>query len=231
LIGLDWQAMRFETDEAHALAGVHGVAEAQRDWIDHCQRLTGGWAAGLALLLHSGQDTSPNVEPAASTKEVLFDYFASEIFAPLPENVRSLLIKAAPFPKLFPAVLAMLDEEAETLFREFILARAASLHGEQGWRMLVQRAAEILVTLGQHEDAVPFLIESADWEGLAKPIKIRAPGMLMLGLNHKCWPWPLRIYTLGRFAIALNDQPLPQCRESSAQTHRTTDGHHRSWRT
>lgn len=70
-----------------------------RDAIDTLHRRSGGWVAGLLLLLTEGQEKKPDYSSIhLETPEVVFDYLAGEVFERIDDKTKTFLLKTAFLP-------------------------------------------------------------------------------------------------------------------------------------
>ena len=93
VVQIDWGALQLTPDETGAI-GKLSSEQAQA-----LHRLCDGWVAGLVLLL-ANRDAAKFHEAtrAQNSKESLFGYFASEVFARTTPETRDLLMRTALFP-------------------------------------------------------------------------------------------------------------------------------------
>lgn len=182
---IGWDELRLTASEAGSLLGPdHDPRSVAR-----LHELTQGWAAGLLLLRDLDNDdlAAAAQAPGGGSLRVLFDYFASEIFAAASPELRRLLLRTAYFPGFTGAMARaasgladagdMLDRLARehffvgrlsdselgyqyhALFRDFLRA----LNHAEGTVTAAKRdAAAILASHGRPEDAVALFIEVGD---------------------------------------------------------------------
>lgn len=79
------------------------------------------------------------------------------------------------------------------LFRSFLLHRARGHFGADGWRALVQRAAEALASAGEWEPALALFAEGAAWAGYARVLLAHAEGLLDQGRGQSLAEWIARV--------------------------------------
>lgn len=169
---------------------------------DRLYTLTGGWAAGLVLMLQKLDVHHPENLADSSTAAV-FDYFASELFEGVGDELRAFLLKTALLPN-FTAAMArkltgspdaarMLDSllrrnlfitrrgsgelvnyQYHDLFRDFLLAQGRREIGFSVYMELRKRAADLLIGNGQHEAAVELLVAAGEGDALATLIETQA---------------------------------------------------------
>lgn len=178
-------------------------------------RTTGGWAAGLAIMLE--QERSGGVLTGEEVKGRVFDYFAAEFFNRLDERAKSLLLKTSVLNEFDAATAGrvsgikeaahMLAElhrgncfterrllsrpvyQYHPLFKEFLREQLESSYGEEGLRRLRTRAASVLEELKNSEEAVELLVAAADWDGLSRILKNCAPELMGQGRHQHLSHW------------------------------------------
>ncbi len=213
LIG--WQELQLTPEEVKGIGKLKGQPPAS---LEQLYDKTYGWVAGLVLLLeqgkidhlaaHSFQDRSP---------QVLFDYFAGEIFAKMEAEAQRVLLASAFLPKMTANMVAQLTHsssagpllaelnrknyftlklthaepvyEYHPLFREFLLIRA-----QQEWSQALlletqQHAASILENAGQAEAAVTLYAAAGDWVNLPRLIIQQASQVIAEGRNQTLEKW------------------------------------------
>lgn len=207
MVRIGWEDLKLTIEEAEAIASAKGMANRQTAHSLH--ERTGGWAAGLMLMLERLRRGLPGKDPEAESHQAVFDYFASEIFEEASAENQLIMLKTSLF-AAFSAELAremtgnrdvsrLLDHlcdrqlftyrrgadspryEYHDLFREFLLRRARSFFPADEFRSLLLRAAALNEAFGQAEDAFPLQVEAQDWEGATRVVLASAPGLLAQG--------------------------------------------------
>jgi DNA-binding SARP family transcriptional activator len=168
----------------------------------------------LEELASTGQ-TAPAPENQAS--QVIFDYFAGEIFKKADPETREVLLQTAFLPRVTEAaakditgvsrageILRELQRqnyftqkraakeptyEFHPLFREFLLTETRRHYGVERRREMLRRSAELTETMGQVESAAALLSEAADWAGLADLICRHAGALLSQGRGQTLSEW------------------------------------------
>jgi LuxR family maltose regulon positive regulatory protein len=158
--------------------------------VEHAYRESRGWPAGFSLLLHQG---SPSIK---SAREVLFEYFAGELFDRLDARTRSLLLRTAPLPQFTAAMAVALGEEPEAaavlerlqqgahfllcrpgseavyefhpLYREYLLTRARRDLPADLLAALRDRGGDLLTQAGEVEQAAELFRESGNEDALSR---------------------------------------------------------------
>lgn len=215
---LDASAMQLTPEESAGIGALHGVAARGRDALDALHARAQGWAAGLVLLLEGNRHGAAVDAVAAPVgQQLLFEYFAGEIFARTDPRVQTFLLKTALFPKLTVAAARALtgvdDAQAiledlvrrnyftarhagveptyryHTLFREFLLAEARRRLSGEAQRAAKHAAASRLIADGQLEDAVDLLCDIGDWDVLGELIARHAPAFMAEGRSRTVETW------------------------------------------
>jgi LuxR family maltose regulon positive regulatory protein len=215
---IGWDHLRLSLAEAQGLADLRRGEPVPPEFVAHCHERSQGWTAGLVLLLdHAGAVTDDDGAAGDPGTQLLFDYFAEEIFGRLPAPTQTVLLQTALLPYITPLlaerltgsveVAGILDSlhknsffvarrpgtesayELHPLFHEFLVTRAQrTLNLEELMRLQV-RAAEIMLDAGRPEEAVPFYLALDDWSALAKTLLPLAPEMLMQGRHQTLLAW------------------------------------------
>jgi LuxR family transcriptional regulator, maltose regulon positive regulatory protein len=207
-------ALRLTEIEAEGLIQRRGGA-GRRDVAALVER-TQGWVAGLVLLLEAG--TSETAAPAGSfVPDVMFDYFAGEIFREMDTDAQNDLLQLAFLPSASARMAesltgrreagAMLealsrrnyftskDIEAEPhyrlhpLFREFLLSTARARLSSEELASIRRRAAEALEAAGQPNEAIELLSADEAWTEIAAIIRRWAKGLFEQGRGQTLAAW------------------------------------------
>jgi len=228
---LGWPELRFTPTEATGLVRKLAPGRWPGATLRSLYNTTEGWCAGLILLfdqLRSGGRALRG--PSQPSLEVLFDYFAGEIFKKAEPNVQDVLLRTAFLPQVTAAMaqtltglpaagdtLAALHKqnyftnkqagnpptyEYHPLFREFLLVRAAQTYSPEELAKIRRTAASLLDAAGRVEAAAGLLRDALDWEGLAQLIHRHGATLLSQGRGQTIEDW------LGNLPPAiLDDQP------------------------
>lgn len=105
---LDAQILKLTREEAGGIARRLGDKQPRDDSIQQIHERTDGWAAGTVLLLEHQQRASNPC--GATTPQVLFDYFAGEIFRHMDTEARRILLESALLPTMTAAVTQITGE-------------------------------------------------------------------------------------------------------------------------
>ena len=209
---VDWEELKLTRDEAHSIASV-GSPLPTAD-VDSAWERSRGWVAGLVLLLaHLRRYGVPSLSaPPDEGPVVVFDYFASVLFASFPKETKQLLSAAALLPQLTADQAAELSEldsakrilddlvrrflfvdredgpprayRLHPLFRQFLLSRtwAAVSAGERKAARL--RAARLAERADDFEAAAALYREAEEWTELSRVVVEHAPMLLGQGRSR-----------------------------------------------
>ncbi|MEP6873897.1 MAG: BTAD domain-containing putative transcriptional regulator [Burkholderiales bacterium] len=213
---IGWEALRLTTDEAQSIASVDRQFDAAT--LSDLARHADGWAAGLVLLLQG--PTSAGVPPAASamqSMEMVFGYFAGQVFDDAPAATRDLLLRTAFLPRVSEAAARALTGNPDAghalaelhrrrlfterqggasdcyqyhaLFREFLIDRIHVSLSPDERRQLKTDCAELLAASGDAADAVRLHVENADWNAATALILACAAGLVVEGRWRTLEAW------------------------------------------
>jgi len=213
--------LRLNAAEASAIARARSLSVAA-PLVDQLVGQTQGWAAGLILMMEAAESGTPVVEgQIAAVPELLFDYFAGEVFQQMEERSQRILMMLAVMPSMTAATAQALtcdataaelldqldrrsyftvrDAEAEPhyrfhpLFREFLLTNARRSFSATEWVSVLLRAAQALEKSGQPDAAIPLLHEVAAWDDLVRIIKDWAQSLAEKGRYATLRAWLERL--------------------------------------
>ena len=215
---LDWPQLRFTQTEATGLVRKLAPGRWSRNTINRLHTATDGWAAGLVLSLEQLRSEGETSEkPKSQSSEVLFDYFAGEIFKKTDPVTQDVLLQTAFVPRVTASMaekltgslmpvrfLANLHKqnyftnklagsesayEYHPLFREFLLSQAHRTYLPARVAEIRRVAAGLVEAAGQVEVAADLLRDAEDWEGLAQLICRHAPTLLAQGRGQTVEEW------------------------------------------
>src|SRR5262249_38257171 len=101
---VDWDDLKLSLDETTAIVQARLPAMGQKE-IQHLYEHSGGWAAGLTLMLESYRKSDGASLGLPTERESIFAYLAAQIFERLPETTRRFLVATAVLPQV-PVSLA-----------------------------------------------------------------------------------------------------------------------------
>lgn len=200
---VDDAALRFTLDESCAMAALRGntrAAQLDRPALERLHLAASGWAAGLVLLL---ERTTPGAgAPARNEHQVLFDYFAAEIFFAFDATTQQVLCQTALLPQASAALAQQLTGEPSAgriladlyernyfvlkqghgavyqfhpLFQAFLRHRAEAAWPTAQLNAVRTHAAQLLEANGDPEGAAELWRSAADWPALARQALKHAP--------------------------------------------------------
>ncbi len=219
LVLLDAQELGLTRDEALALVAAREsrpLSATDRTRTDRLLVETQGWFAGFTLLLaESGRPDPPAAR--AQTHQLLFDYFASELFGHIEPSMQDALLRTALLPTMTAAdarrisghaavggLLADLHRrncfvvqrgaaepvyEYHALFRAFLANRGAALLSADDWRALQSQSAELLAQTGRVDAAAGLYRAAQDWTALSALVLRAAPGLIAAGRHRTLENW------------------------------------------
>jgi LuxR family maltose regulon positive regulatory protein len=104
LASLGSEDLQFNTSDARRMLRRLDARSFDEAGVEQALSRTEGWAAGLQLILRAGVFDARRRLDAPGTDKTLFDYFANESFASLPEDLQDFLIRCSVLRELSPAL-------------------------------------------------------------------------------------------------------------------------------
>ncbi len=218
MVVIDATMLNVEPGELEQIATLRGHALPPEACAQLHQR-TGGWAAGLVLMLEHAKLSGALPDwPAESTPRVVFDFLAGEIFDRFDPKMQRFLLKLAGLPRVTAEIAQQLTGEDKAarlllnlalnnyfvsearwqdgrgfqfhpLMRDFLQHRAA-LDFPQALEVAHLRlAASLLREAGHAEDAASLLMRCRDWSSLAELAAAQAESMLAQGRGEQLALW------------------------------------------
>jgi two-component SAPR family response regulator len=214
LIG--WDALKLTLNETVSIASVGHSHDAAH--LEELHRHTNGWAAGLILMLERLKQTGQINHLAGSENlEMVFDYFATQLFDAASAETRDMLLRMSYLPRLTAetaqvisgkanagALLADLSKrnlftdrrygdetsfQFHALFRTFLREKARHQLDISEHERLASSAAALLQTTGQIEEAFALHVESGAWDVAARLIAREAEGLIHQGRRQTLRQW------------------------------------------
>ncbi|HWM44540.1 MAG TPA: hypothetical protein VNP36_19030 [Burkholderiales bacterium] len=211
---IGWEELRLTRDETGAIAARRRPGFTT-EAVDALYVRTQGWAAGLVLMLEQGKVSEP---PGSSSRQLVFDYLAGEIFQKSDARTQQLLLHTAYLPEMTTAMaralagdegtaelldgltrnnyfVAVRDTQPEPLYqyhpmlRDFLQARAAESLSKEHRRELQRASAAQMEQAGRIEDAVALYRECHDWGEMARLIEAHAAALLGQGRGETIARW------------------------------------------
>ncbi len=213
---LGWDDLRLTLGEVRGVERLSRTARPTRAFVDELHEKTQGWAAGLVLLLQHG--TTVQSGPGTlqgNSPQVLFDYFAGEIFAKLEAQAQRVLLVSSLLPKMTTSTVEQLTGmagaggiveelhrknyftmkhagglyEFHPLFREFLLSRGRQTFAHGELAATQRRAAVLLAAEGEIEAAAQLAREAGDWDALAGLVLKFAQALVQQGRSRTIEVW------------------------------------------
>jgi LuxR family maltose regulon positive regulatory protein len=221
LVVLGADELWFAEDESLAVQQLSASPARTRSAVQmrELHQATGGWAAGLQLLLHHADpDSTAAVSGHVASDTALCDYLAAEVFDRQPEAIRSFLLKVAHLPRMTPATASALGGSAgaarilasmqrdnvftavhevdgelhyefHPLLRQFLLWRARVDLPAAERARVMRLAASLLAQAGEVDAAAQVLIAGGQWDDLQRLIVEHAARLLERGWHQTLAAW------------------------------------------
>jgi LuxR family transcriptional regulator, maltose regulon positive regulatory protein len=215
---LEFNELRFNRREVNALVKRLTPGKWSKGAIDQLYETAVGWAAGLVLLLEQlRKDRKTTIDGDVKTSQVLFNYFAGEIFNKADRITQNVLLQTAFLPRVTAAMAQKLTRQIEAgqilaglhkqnyftnklggseptyeyhpLFREFLLSQAHKIYLPTRVAEIRRVAARLVEAGGQVEAGADLLLDAKDWEGLAQLICRHAATLLAQGRGQTVEQW------------------------------------------
>lgn len=212
---VDWDHLKLTLEEAREIAATRMSIDAVE--IERLHATSGGWAAGLTLLLEGRRRAGSTSSDLPDNRDAIFDYFAAQIFARVPEATQRFLVATAFLPQVPVSIARELTDNAEAgaildnlyhrhlfthrrpgaepvywyhaLFRSFLKAQAESVLGADRIDETMSRAARLLEAAGLFDDAFELFREARDWPAASRLIERRASDLLAHGRGQTLREW------------------------------------------
>ncbi|RLA34328.1 MAG: hypothetical protein DRR03_06735, partial [Gammaproteobacteria bacterium] len=228
LVELGWPELQLTREESDAIA-IKRSPELDEDALATLYRRTAGWPAGLVLLLEHGPvDLAAIHGHESMLPQVLFDYLAGEIFEKLPTDAQEFLLWAAVLKRLSQEMAMAFDGtgqgeatlrrlahggyfvserqlpsgmvyEFHPMLREFLLRRVRDQVPPKRSNRWREQAADLLLQVGQVEEAIELLIDLDAWGRAATLIAEHASTLIAQGRSETMTAWfdafPARSFT------------------------------------
>lgn len=216
-----WEDLQLQTLEARQLASARaerlGIELADQQ-LSHLEAECDGWAAGVILALECARLPGPGaMHGVGAASAQLFAYFATEVMAASPADLREFLLESAFLPTMTAAALDRMRGKQghnrelarltaqnffvtehggstpsfryHPLFRDFLLARAHEEWSEAQLADVQRRAASAVAEAGEVEAAVELYLEAEDPTSAAHLIVREAPVLVQQGRAHTLRAW------------------------------------------
>ena len=215
---LQFDELRFNRGEVNALVKRLAPGKWSKGAIDQLYETADGWAAGLVLLLEKlRKDRQTTIDADGKSSQVLFDYFAGEIFKKADRVTQNVLLQTAFLPRVTASMAQKLTGQLEAgqilaalhkqnyftnklgggestyeyhpLFREFLLSQAHKTYLPARVAEIRRSAAGLVDSAGQVDVAADLLRDAEDWQGLAQLTCRHAGTLLAQGRGQTVEQW------------------------------------------
>ena len=216
---IDNTKLALTSTEARSVARIRGLALSPGE-IEQMLSETGGWAAGVTLLMEDRAISARCGWRPGGNAQVLFDYFAREVFAKMDTGVREILLATSCLTEVSAEVAlrltknhrahAVLSDLARrnyftsvhgrndtyryhTLFRAFLQSQAHNTLAADQLNAIRATAATLLVETGEIEAAALLLADMRDWPALANLCVEAAARLLAQGRAQTLVSWAMML--------------------------------------
>ena len=214
-----WEDLKLSFDETTLLVKRVHQKDLSNSTVHKLYKKVDGWIAGLILL--SSQTDIKKLHPQIlqrDTPEIIFDYFANEVFENVPEEIRNFLVATSMLSRITVEMAQALTGHSESenilevvsdldnfftfkhrgnsdfynyhaLFREFLIARANKRFSAEVHTKLKSRAATLLESIGDIENAAALYRQIGDDTKFINLILRNTPNLLEQGRHKTVEDW------------------------------------------
>ena len=215
---LGWRELRLTPDEADAIARIKAGKELQSRALSLLRKASDGWVAGLMLLLEANRIEDLDSLPLDDLpREEIFGYFTSELFDRNSRETKQFLLETSFLPKMSARMVCELTNNPKAgrifadldrknyftdryfsrkevlqyhpLFREFLMGKAHEVIDPARLAIIKNRAAGLLETSGDLEDALALFLEMQDWPEAIRVLLANAPALIAQGRSRALLGW------------------------------------------
>jgi len=212
-----WEELQLRREESAAIVAKRRPS-LPAEAVEALYARTQGWAAGLVLMLEQSHLGPIAQAPDLSTRQLVFDYLAGEIFQKSNERIQKFLVQTAYVPKMTARIAIELSGDADAaqliaelhrfnyfvslretepepvyqyhpMLRDFLQARAEEALPKDRRRALQRASARQMEQAGAVEDAIALYRESHDWEEMARVVDGQAESLLRQGRGETLARW------------------------------------------
>ena len=213
-----WEDLRLTREEAGSIVAQRQLS-LSAELVDSVYARTQGWAAGLVLMLAQARVSGAIADgPGLPTRQLVFDYFAGEIFHKADVRAQQFLLHTAYLPEMTAGIARELSGDPATeellasltrnnyfvtlrethpepvyqyhpMLRDFLQARAVEALPKERRRDLQRRSAAQMEHAGRIEDAVALYGDSHDWDDMARLIEAHAATLVTQGRGETLARW------------------------------------------
>lgn len=215
---LGWEQIRLAPAESREIVEIKGQGKFSDNIVSSLHAISGGWAAGLVLMIESLRSGgNPHHLAGKLPRDEIFNYFAAEIFNKTEKQTHDFLLKTAFLPHLTPRMAEKLTGGANAarilsglcrgnfftvkhsayedsyqyhpLFREFLQTRSFDLLEPEEIKGIRRTSAKLLEEIGRIEEAVLLFRQAGDMEGLVSLIIKHAAWLTAQGRTQTLLEW------------------------------------------
>ena len=216
---LNWDDISLTLEESIGIGRLRTKGKGlNNEVLEALHKQTQGWVAGLILLLEQSEcNITPEMLKDQLNHQIVFDYFAGEIFQRADKATQEFLLKTSFLPRITASVAALLTGrkhaadilntlvrrnyftirhagaegvfEYHPLFRAFLENRMDHTLNNKELAELKNKAARLLIKADNIEDAVPLLQQTEDWQTLTSLILQQAPQLAQQGRLQTLAEW------------------------------------------
>ena len=211
---IDWDGLKLTLDEVEAIGRARGVRETATIRALHSK--SGGWAAGLVLMLERPRADGGGVA-LSDSGELLAGYFNSVVMNGVDEDTQRFLLATSTFPRITVAMAEQLTGNPRSeqiledlyrrrlfthrvhgaattyqyhaLFREFLHSRTLAVYSDAEREALLGKAAAVLDAAQFSLDAIALYCQAKRWEAAASLLIAQAPALLAQGRSQTLAGW------------------------------------------
>lgn len=217
---VDWDDLKLNIEEARTIihARLSGIEEAEAQRL---LRESGGWAAGLTLMLESYRNRHGTSVGMPMERESIFSYFTTQIFERLPPATKHFLVSTAVLPQVPVSLARDLTGNAHAseiledlykrhlfthrrsgveptywyhaLFRSFLREKSDAVLSSETLRETERKAGRLLEARLDFDDAFQLFHDAADWSAVRRLIERHAPTLLAQGRGQTLRDWVLAL--------------------------------------
>ena len=218
MIQIGWDKVRLTVEETAEIAHLQTKKPISKSIIRKMHKASGGWAAGLMMMLAQVDPEDFNWQWIQSfTPQEMLDYFAKEVFESESPETQDFLLRAAFLPYMTRSmaqtltgysragqILARLNQENRfterrlrkrlyyqfhPLYREFLISQAKHRYPETTLDSWRLNAAKLLIEEGDADFAAELLQDAQAWDALIELINKHALTMIQQGRNQSLLQW------------------------------------------
>lgn len=223
---IGWSDLQTNKEETEEIIKIHNEVlerKCPENVIERLHEYSQGWISGLVLMLQSNTLSNERISLTESTPELLFEYFANELFDRVELGIQEFLIKTAFVPYLTPCLVTKLVSfpnaedflsglhkknyfistlnkdnnkfQYHALFRSFLMNRAESFFDKSTLKLIKEKSATALLELNMPDKAAIILQENESWDELTQLIFYHAHKLIDSGSYLTLRGWIEKIPT------------------------------------